>query len=72
MKGNLLTEKEVVFHDKVNGKLLWLDIGWHCLLKKSLKIFDFSAKSVTSLSLTNKGGMTEAFFPLAKVLIIDQ
>ena len=60
----------VVSNDKVNGRVLWLDIGWHWLLKKSLKNSAFSAKFVTNLVSTNNEGMIGAFSLITKVLVI--
>ena len=62
----------VVSNDKVSGRVLWLDIGGHCLLKKLIKILAFSTKFVISLLLINKKRMIGAFFQSTKLLIIDQ
>ena len=40
----------------IDGRVLLFGIGWHCLLKKSLKILALSLKLVTSLLLTSIGG----------------
>ena len=68
----IVLKQLVVSNYKVDGRILSLEIGWHCLLKKSLKILAFSTKFITILYLTNKGGKIGAFFLLTKVLVIDQ
>ena len=67
-----LVNRLVVSNEKVHGRVLSLDISWHWLLKKWLKILAFSTKFRTSLSLTNKGEIIGVFSPLTKVLIVDQ
>ena len=54
------------------GRVLLFCTGWHCLLKKSLNKLAFSKTFVTNLSLTRRGRITEFFWPLTKVLSIDQ
>ena len=56
----------------IDGRVLLFGIGWHCLLKKSLKILALSLKLVTSLLLTSIGDIIGTFLPLKWVLIIDQ
>ena len=51
----------------IDGRVLLFGIVWHCLLKKSLKIFVLSLKFVTGLFLTNMWGITGAFLRLTKV-----
>ena len=52
---------------RIDGKVLLFGLGWHYLLKKSLKILALSLKLVTSLLLTSIGGITETFLLLARV-----
>ena len=60
---SVVLSRIVVLNYKVSGRVLSLDdLAWYCLLKKSLKILAFSSKFVTSLLVTNKGGMIGAFF----------
>ena len=47
----------VVSNEKVNGRVLSEDMGWNCLKKKSKKDIRLFPQN---------------FFPLAKVLIIEQ
>ena len=68
----IVLNRSTVSNEKVNGRVLSLDIGWHCLLDKLLKIIAFSAKFEAHLSLTNKWGITGVFYPSTEVLIIDQ
>ena len=56
----------------IEGRVLLFGIGWHCLLKKSLKLLALSLKLVTSLLLFSIGGISGTFLPLIRVLIIDQ
>ena len=68
---SVVLKRLVVSNDKVNGRVLRLDIGWHCLVKKSLKIWPFSRKLVGNLLLINERGMVGTFFQLIKVLISE-
>ena len=68
---SVVLKRLVVSNDKVNGRVLRLDIGWHCLVKKSRKIWPFSRKLVANLLLINKRGMVGTFFQLIKVLISE-
>ena len=53
--------------------MILFDIGWHCWLKRSLKILASSKKLVTDFPLTYNEGIKMIFFvPLTKVLSIDQ
>ena len=47
----------------IDGEMLWFDDGWHCWLKKSLKILTFSKSEISR-------GIKRTFLPLTKILVL--
>ena len=61
-----------MIYANINETMLSFDIGWHCWLKRSLKILAFSRKLTTSFQFTTNKLINKTFTPLTKALSFDQ